>query len=55
MIKYSDIKIGDYLKAAYEGKMWKSKYKNGWLLNWFGISEKLGFVSNNCRILLISE
>lgn len=22
MIKFSDIKIGDYLKAEYEGKMW---------------------------------
>ncbi len=25
MIKFSDIKIGDYLKAEYEGKMWEGE------------------------------
>jgi len=25
MIKYNDIKIGDYLKAEYEGKMWEGE------------------------------
>lgn len=28
MIKYSDIKIGDYLKAEYEGKMWEGEVVN---------------------------
>ena len=28
MIKYSDIKIGDYLKADYEGKMWEGEVVN---------------------------
>lgn len=28
MIKFSDIKIGDYLKAEYEGKMWEGEVVN---------------------------
>lgn len=28
MIKYSDIRIGDYLKAEYEGKMWEGEVVN---------------------------
>ena len=28
MIKYSDIKIGDYLNAEYEGKMWEGEVVN---------------------------
>ena len=28
MIKFSDIKIGDYLKAEYEGKLWEGEVVN---------------------------
>lgn len=28
MIKYNDIKIGDYLKAEFEGKMWEGEVVN---------------------------
>lgn len=28
MIKYHDIKIGDYIKAEYEGKMWAGEVVN---------------------------
>jgi hypothetical protein len=28
MIKFSDIKIGDYLQAEYEGKMWEGEVVN---------------------------
>ncbi len=28
MIKYSDIKIGDYVKAEYDGKMWEGEVVN---------------------------
>ncbi|MES2329177.1 MAG: hypothetical protein V4539_06200 [Bacteroidota bacterium] len=28
MIKFSDIKIGDYVNAEYEGKMWKGEVVN---------------------------
>lgn len=28
MIKYNEIKIGDYLKAEYEGKMWEGEVVN---------------------------
>lgn len=28
MIKYHDIKIGDYIKAEYEGKMWEGEVVN---------------------------
>ncbi len=28
MIKYSDIRIGDYLKAEYEGKAWEGEVVN---------------------------
>ncbi len=28
MIKYSDIKIGDYLKAEYDGKLWEGEVVN---------------------------
>src|SRR5476651_2672669 len=28
MIKFSDIRIGDYLKAEYDGKMWEGEVVN---------------------------
>lgn len=40
--------------AVYEGKMWKSKTIDGWVLRWFGIDHKdrEGYCSNNSRLIL---
>lgn len=39
---------------VYEGKMWKSKLGNKWILHWFGKSDHPDFCSNNNRRILIA-
>ena len=39
--------------GVYEGKMWKSKLENNWILRWFGKGDNPDFCSNNSRIILI--
>lgn len=53
--------------GVYEGKMWKRHDgafdraflarggKPIWMLCWYGVSHKAGFVSNNHRIILVVE
>lgn len=39
--------------GVYEGKMWKSKFDNGWLLCWFGEDGREGYCSNHRRKILL--
>jgi hypothetical protein len=53
--------------GAYEGKMWKRHNgifdrdflrrggKPEWMLVWYGKSDKPGFVSNNLRLILLTD
>lgn len=44
--------------GVYEGKMWRrrAEYREScdeWFLCWFGYSAKEGYVSNNCRKIIL--
>ena len=38
--------------GVYEGKMWKSKTIDGWVLRWFSENYDKDYCSNNSRMIL---
>ncbi len=39
--------------GVYEGKMWKSKTINGWILRWYGYGQGNEYCSNRSRPILV--
>ncbi|QFY42947.1 hypothetical protein F6R98_10260 [Candidatus Methylospira mobilis] len=39
--------------GVYPGKMWRAKWRDTWLLRWYGESDVPGMCSNNQREILI--